>query len=50
MMSAIKAGASEWRFAAIPLGKNRGAPMTGLAQELTDSECIENFFLSHARN
>lgn len=46
----FKDGAPEWHFVAIALGKNKGAPMFELAQELTDSEGVENFFLSHARN
>lgn len=46
----FKDGMPEWKFVAIALGKGRGAPMTDLAQELTDSDGVENFFLSHARN
>lgn len=46
----FKDGAPEWHFVAIALGKNKGAPMSELAQELTDSDGVENFFLSHARN
>lgn len=40
----------EWKFVAIALGKGKGAPMTDLAQELTNYEGVENFFLSPARN
>lgn len=46
----FKEGMPEWRFVAIALGKNRGAAMTDLAQELTNADGVENFFLSHARN
>lgn len=45
-----KDGAPEWHFVAIALGKNRGAPMSALAQELTDSEGVDSFLLTHARN
>jgi putative Mg2+ transporter-C (MgtC) family protein len=46
----FKDGMPEWKFVAIALGKGKGAPMTDLAEELTDSDGVENFFLSHARN
>lgn len=46
----FKDGAPQWNFVAIALGKNKGAAMAELAQELTDSEGVENFVLSHARN
>jgi putative Mg2+ transporter-C (MgtC) family protein len=43
-------GRPEWRFVAVALGKNVGAPMTELARELTAFDGVENFTLSHARN
>lgn len=46
----FKEGMPEWKFVAIALGKGKGAPMTNLAQELTNYDGVENFFLSHARN
>lgn len=46
----FKDGMPEWKFVAISLGKNKGSPMTELAEELTKAEGVENFFLSHARN
>jgi len=46
----FKDGMPEWKFVAIALGKGKGASMTVLAQELTDADGVENFFLSHARN
>ena len=46
----FKDGMPEWKFVAIALGKGKGAPMTELAQELTNADGVENFFLSHARN
>jgi len=45
-----KDGKPEWHFVAVAIGKNKGAPMTVLAQELTSFEGVENYFLSHARN
>ena len=45
-----KEGKPEWHFVAVAIGKNKGAPMTVLAQELTNFEGVENYFLSHARN
>jgi putative Mg2+ transporter-C (MgtC) family protein len=46
----FKDGMPEWKFVAIALGKGKGAPMTDMAQALTDHEGVENFFLSPARN
>jgi putative Mg2+ transporter-C (MgtC) family protein len=46
----FKDGKPEWHFVAIASGKNKGAPMPLLAQELTNFEGVENYFLSHARN
>lgn len=46
----FKDGKPEWHFVAIAHGRNKGAPMAELAQELTDFEGVENYFLSHARN
>lgn len=46
----FKDGKPEWHFVAIAIGKNKGAPMPILAQELTNFEGVENYFLSHARN
>ncbi len=46
----LKDGKLEWRFVAIALGKDSGAPMSELAGELTTFEGVENFSLSHARN
>jgi putative Mg2+ transporter-C (MgtC) family protein len=45
-----KDGKPEWHFVAVAIGKNKGAPMTVLAEELTNFEGVENYFLSHARN
>lgn len=46
----FKDGKPEWHFVAIAQGKDKGAPMAELAQELTAFEGVENYFLSHARN
>jgi putative Mg2+ transporter-C (MgtC) family protein len=46
----FKDGKPEWHFVAISHGKKIGEPMAELAQELTNFEGVENFFLSHARN
>lgn len=43
-------GKPEWHFVAIAQGKDQGAPMAELAQELTAFEGVENYHLSHARN
>ena len=43
-------GRPEWRFVAVALGKDKGTPLTGLAEELARFDGIENFQLSHARN
>jgi putative Mg2+ transporter-C (MgtC) family protein len=45
-----KEGKPEWHFVAVALGKNKGARMPELAQELTNFEGVENYFLSRARN
>lgn len=46
----FKDGKPEWHFVAVAIGKNKGAPMSELAKELTSFEGVENYFLSHARN
>jgi putative Mg2+ transporter-C (MgtC) family protein len=46
----FKDGKPEWHFVAIAQGRNKGAPMAELAQELTNFDGVENYFLSHARN
>ena len=46
----FKEGKPELRFVAIAKEKNKRAPMPILAQELTNFEGVENYFLSHARN
>jgi putative Mg2+ transporter-C (MgtC) family protein len=43
-------GRAEWNFVAVALGKDKGAPMSELAAELTDFEGVESFHISHARN
>jgi putative Mg2+ transporter-C (MgtC) family protein len=43
-------GRPEWRFVALALGKQSGAPITDLARELTLFDGVENFHLSYARN
>ena len=45
-----KDGKPEWHFVAVAIGKNESAPMPELAQELTNFDGVENYFLSHARN
>lgn len=45
-----KDGKPEWHFVAIAHGRKKGAPMAELAQEMTNFEGVENYFLSHARN
>ena len=50
MAIAFQDGQPEWRFTAVARGKNMGAPLTELARELTLSEGVETFRLSHARN
>ncbi len=42
--------AQEWRFVALALSKRSGAPMTVLAEELSNYEGIASFQISHARN
>ena len=46
----FKDGKPEWHFVAIAQGKDKGATMAELAQELTAFEGVENYYLSHARN
>ena len=46
----FKDGQPEWHFVAITHGRKKGAPMAELAQEMTNFEGVENYFLSHARN
>ena len=46
----LKEGMPEWKFVAIALGKGKGATMSVLAQELTRTDGVENFFISPARN
>jgi putative Mg2+ transporter-C (MgtC) family protein len=46
----FKDGKSEWHFVAVAQGKDKGAPMAELSQELTNFDGVENYFLSHARN
>jgi len=43
-------GKQEWRFVAIALDKNSGAPLTALAAELNNFDGVEGFQLTHARN
>ncbi len=43
-------GQEEWRFVAVALAKETGAPLAELARELTHFDGVENFHLSHARN
>lgn len=46
----FKDGKSEWHFVAVAQGKDKGAPMDELSQELTNFDGVESYFLSHARN
>jgi len=46
----MKDGMIEWKFVAIAMDKDKGASMTALSKVLTESEGVENFFLSPARN
>lgn len=43
-------GRPEWRFVALALGKDKGAPLHDLGAELSRFEGVEKFQLSHARN
>ncbi|HQR03367.1 MAG: MgtC/SapB family protein [Proteobacteria bacterium] len=43
-------GCPEWRFIAVADGKNKGAPIPVLAEELTRFEGVETFHLARARN
>jgi len=43
-------GRPEWRFVAVALGKQSGAPLDDLARELTLFDGVENFHISYARN
>ncbi|MGZ8289775.1 MAG: MgtC/SapB family protein [Telluria sp.] len=45
-----ESGAQEWRFVALALSKHSGAPLSDLAQELSQHESIASFKLAHARN
>lgn len=40
----------EWRFVALALGKQSGAPLTELSRELMGIEGVDTFHLSYARN
>lgn len=46
----LQDGRPEWRFVALALGKQSGAPITELARELTRFDGVENFHISYARN
>lgn len=41
---------AEWRFVAVARGKDSGAPISRLAEELAHFEGVDSFKLSHARN
>jgi putative Mg2+ transporter-C (MgtC) family protein len=43
-------GKQEWRFVALALSRHSGAPLSALADELSNFEGVEGFLLSHARN
>ncbi|RTL47703.1 MAG: MgtC/SapB family protein [Rhodocyclaceae bacterium] len=43
-------GRPEWRFVAVALGKDKGAPLTVLGAELSKFDGVERYHLSHARN
>ena len=43
-------GAQEWRFVALALAGQSGAPLSSLAGELSNLEGVDGFQLSHARN
>jgi putative Mg2+ transporter-C (MgtC) family protein len=46
----MKEGMIEWKFVAIAMDKDKGASMTVMSKVLTESDGVENFFLSPARN
>lgn len=46
----VEAGQPVWHFVAVALGKDKGASVPALAEELARFEGIESFNLSHARN
>ena len=43
-------GKQEWRFVALALSKNRGAPLSALAAEIATFHGIDSFQIAHARN
>lgn len=43
-------GHIEWRFTAVAISKNKGAPIAQLAEELSKSEGVIAFSVAHARN
>ncbi|HEY3432780.1 MAG TPA: MgtC/SapB family protein [Rhodocyclaceae bacterium] len=43
-------GRPEWRFVAVALSKDKGAPLALLGDELSKFEGVEKYHLSHARN
>jgi putative Mg2+ transporter-C (MgtC) family protein len=43
-------GQPEWRFVAVASDKDTAAPLSALAEELTNFDGVESFNLSHARN
>ncbi len=46
----FREGQAEWRYVAVALGKNKGAPLSVLAAELTAFDGVESYHLAHARN
>jgi len=50
LMVACEAHKQEWRFVAIALNKESGAPLTALAAELNNFDGVDGFQLTHARN
>jgi putative Mg2+ transporter-C (MgtC) family protein len=43
-------GCQEWRFVALALAGQSGAPLSSLAGELSTFDGVDGFLLSHARN
>jgi putative Mg2+ transporter-C (MgtC) family protein len=43
-------GCQEWRFVALALAGQSGAPLSSLASELSTFDGVDGFLLSHARN
>jgi putative Mg2+ transporter-C (MgtC) family protein len=43
-------GQLEWRFTAIAMGKDKGAPLAQLAEELSKTDGVIGFSVAHARN